>query len=356
LRIHYDAPASCRAAEAFLDEVRARTSLARVARPDEAAIELSVRIVRRGAASQGHLTLGEGSFRVDRRIEGASCDEVVSALALVTALALDPNASLSPTPSRNAPDAPDAPDPPLAPSPPPAPPVAPKTVAPAPVVQPVAPAPVGPPVAPPPGAARPARSAPTALPVPEVPAPKAPPWVVGARAVVDVAAAPRALVGGGAFAERPFAASWRPSIRLAADVAGTGDFTAGPGGVWFLQALVRVQGCGFAVRLGGVASAASVASIASIAPCLELQGGLLHAEGELQGSLQFVRRTTTGWFAGGVVPRFDVDVGPVVVDLQGGPIFPAVRQTFFFTTPSYTIGSVSAVTWTVALGLGGRFP
>jgi hypothetical protein len=324
LRLDYVAPASCPAAGDFLDEMQARTSLARIARPGEEAIDLEVRIARRGAASEGHLVLGRGADRVDRRITSTSCEEVVSALALVTALALDPNASLAPKP-------------------------APKPV-PRPTPDPTVEEPQPPPGKPPP----PPRSAPIFPPAPPAStepgaASRAPsfPWLVGARALVDVASVPRVLFGGGAFAERPFAAWWRPSIRLGLDVSGTGGFDAGPGGVWFLKALVRVQGCGFAVRLG---------SQASLAPCIEIQGGVLHAEGELQGSLKYTRDTNLGWLAGGIVPRVDVDAGPVVVDLQGGPVFPAVRQSFLFATPSYPIGAVAPVTWTFSIGLGGRFP
>jgi hypothetical protein len=180
-----------------------------------------------------------------------------------------------------------------------------------------------------------------------VPPPVVTRWLVGARAVADVAVSPQALVGGGVFAGRPFDAWWRPSLRLAIDVAGTGTFDAGPGGVWVLRVLGRVQGCAFEVR--------PLPSF-SLVPCLEVQGGALHAEGSLRGSLTFVRQTTIPWVGAGVVPRVGVALGPLELDLQGGPVFPALRHTFVFESPAYTIYTLPPVTWTVALGMGGHFP
>jgi hypothetical protein len=318
LRITYEAAPACPGAEVFLDEIHRRTSLARAAAPTDEALEVVVRIVRRGTLSSGHLLVGQGRDGVVRDIDGESCDEVVSALALVTALAIDPNASMAPKP----------PPAPL-PAPPPTPTVDPPEQAhrlppdlladPLPVLVDVAPP-------------------------PEPPASR---WLVGARALADVAVAPRALLGGGLFAHRLLDARFAPSVRLALDVAGTGGFDAGPGGVWFLRVLGRVQGCVFSLR---------PVSWLSVDPCLELQGGALHAEGVLQGAVHFVRQTTIAWAGAGLLPRVGVELGSATLDLQGGPVFPAVRHAFVFVDPAYTISTVPPVTVTMALGLGGRFP
>jgi hypothetical protein len=91
IRVDYLAHEGCPAADVFLDEIHWRTLLARVAEPGEEALLVQARVTRRGVVSSGRLSLGEGKART---IEGPSCDEVVSALALITALAIAPAAFL----------------------------------------------------------------------------------------------------------------------------------------------------------------------------------------------------------------------------------------------------------------------
>ena len=94
LRLDYEtAGGGCPGAAVFLDEIQWRTDQARVVGPAEAALEVRARVVRRGPVTRGRLVLGTGKDAIVREVEGASCEEVVSALALITALALDPHAS-----------------------------------------------------------------------------------------------------------------------------------------------------------------------------------------------------------------------------------------------------------------------
>jgi hypothetical protein len=136
------------------------------------------------------------------------------------------------------------------------------------------------------------------------------------------------------------------ALRLSAEVAGTGGFDVGQGGVWFLRGIGRVEGCAFAAR---------PAPWLALVPCLGVEGGALHAEGILRGSLASVERATIFWRGAGALPRIGADLGSWVLDLQGGPIFPAVRRSFVFENPAYVISTLPPVTWTVALGAGAHF-
>ncbi|WP_148313540.1 hypothetical protein [Sorangium cellulosum] len=98
LRITYEAHEGCPSPGVFLRELTARTSRARAAAPDEAALEVRVRITRSAGATRGRITLGAGEGARVREVGGATCAEVVAALALITALRVDPTASLDPQP------------------------------------------------------------------------------------------------------------------------------------------------------------------------------------------------------------------------------------------------------------------
>ncbi len=104
--VEYEAPPECPDALAFLGSVQSRTSRVRAAAPEEATNATVVRVTLGGDAngSWGSLMLLEaGKVTGRRRVEGASCDEVVDALALATALSLDPTALLGPEQPANAP-------------------------------------------------------------------------------------------------------------------------------------------------------------------------------------------------------------------------------------------------------------
>jgi hypothetical protein len=330
LRIDYEATGGCPGAAVFLEEIQWRTSLARVAGPNEAALPVKVRIVQRGPVNSGRLVLGEGRGAITREVQDARCDEVVAALALITALAVDPRARTAPKPPP-APPAPTAPPP--AATPPREPPA--RTA--------------GEPA----GALPPARIIGDPLPASPPPLGDAPPapggprWSLGAQAVAAFAVTPRTLLGGGVFAERAFDGGGGASLRLALDLSGTGDFDVGPGGAWFLRGVVRVEGCAFARRAG---------PWFRLVPCLGVEGGAIEGGGILRGSLVEVRRAAVPWFGAGALPRAAFDLGAVAIEVQGGPIFPAVRRTFGFERPGYVIYTLPPVTWTTSLGVGARFP
>jgi hypothetical protein len=326
IRVEYHAHAACPGVATLLDEITRRTPLARVAAPSEPALEVRARITTRRGESRGHLVLGAGPHRVVREIASASCDEIVSAFALITALAVDPRASTTPRP----------PPPPMQPAP-----------------TPPARAPAPPPPAPRPGAALPPGDiVPPPLPVllaPEPPraAPAPGFWIVGVHLSSAFAVAPRPLWGGGIFVERAFDAAARASLRLAVDLATTGELDAGPAGVSFWQAVLRLDGCAFGQR---------PVSRLEVSPCLRAEGGVLGGAGILRGKLTHVEKAAVPWLGIGIMPRVSVDLARFVVEAQGGPTFPLVRRSFRFDSPDYLIHDVPPVVWSLSVGAGVRFP
>jgi hypothetical protein len=326
IRVDYQAIAGCPGENVFLDEIRWRTSLARLAEPGEEALAVEARITRRGGIHHGRLALGTGPARVVREIEGAVCDEVVSALALVTALAVDPRASLA----RRPPPPPSSPPPP-SPSPAPAPPAA-ESPGPAPTAASSLPPPdpIGAP-----------------LPVLLSPAPPEGSWALAASAWTDVGIAPRPLFGGAVAAEQRFGGRWAPSIQITGEAGGTGSFDAGPGGASFVKVAGRLWGCAFPWR---------PAAWLTIVPCLAAEGGVLHAEAVTRGSLTRVDPVTVPWAAAGALPRIALGSGRWTVEIAGGPVAPLLRQSFSFTNPSYVVSTLPPVMAHVGLGGGVRFP
>jgi hypothetical protein len=275
----------------------------------------------------GHLVVGEGKGVVEREVASPNCDEVVSALALITALALDPHALTTPKPPTPVPPSRPAPTGPEAPATPRTEPTTPGRDTRVP------PQIVGEPL-------------PASLPsAPPRPTPRL--WRLGARVMTALAVAPRPYFGGGVLLDRAFDTRWGASIRLAAEVAATGGFDIGPGGASFLRGLVRIEGCVFALE---------ATRWLRLTPCLGVEGGAIRAEGLLRGALVQAQESTVAWVGVGVLPRLDVDLGRVVLEVQGGPTFPVVHHEFIFQNPRYEVYDLPVVTWTVAFATRVRFP
>ncbi len=124
IRIELDAPADCATAEAFYEKVRSRTERVRPVLEGEAGVRVVVRLTRVGTKAHGELrVIGEHGESDTRRVDGASCTEVVEALSLTVALAVDPTARLVPPEAASNSKVPEAaPPPPPAEPPPPLPP------------------------------------------------------------------------------------------------------------------------------------------------------------------------------------------------------------------------------------------
>ena len=102
VHLSYQAGAGCRDAAAFVAEVAARTPKARWVERSEGmrVFEIALRVepsppTIAARRATGDLTIHDPKGGVfHRELRGASCDEVLSAMALVTALAIDPHASI----------------------------------------------------------------------------------------------------------------------------------------------------------------------------------------------------------------------------------------------------------------------
>jgi len=338
LRIDYEAHEGFPGGAAFLEQVLARTNRARAAVLDEPALDVWVRITRgppRGdgtAGSAGRLVLWKSSGARAREVDSDECRDVVTALALITALAIDPNAASPRQSVASDPPAPSGIVPGLAPSipvpPVPTSPRIPTSLRPTPPLQ----ATFLPP--PPPRPERTSRSG---------------RWVLGGHASVAFAVTPRPLIGGGLFVERAWAygsGPWGGSVRLVLELATTGSFDIGPGGVNFLRGGGRFDGCPFARPARWLA----------LGVCLGADAGFLRGEGLRRGSIATAEAATVPWVALGVLPRVAVEAGRFALfAVEGGPTFPLVRRSFVFERPDYTIHEVPAVTGELRVGAGIRF-
>jgi len=94
IRLDYVAPGSCPDRGAFASQLATRTRRLQIVSGDTRAQVLTVRVGPRGTRFVGHLTIGDsGGGASERDVEGRSCAEVVTALALIGALVLDPSSN-----------------------------------------------------------------------------------------------------------------------------------------------------------------------------------------------------------------------------------------------------------------------
>ncbi|WP_437766005.1 hypothetical protein WME77_02800 [Sorangium sp. So ce764] len=370
LRIAFEAHDGCPGAGAFLREVTARTELARAAAADEAALDVRVRITSSAGRSRGRITLGKGEEARVREVDGATCGEVVAALALITALRVDPTASLEPQPPAVGPRSSEAPEAggardaggeeapavdPVAAAPPAAEPAAPAQPAGAvgvaapgagsspqlPAASPAPPAPAARPVT------APIRPPPPVAGASHPPRPRRPverPWTLGLQGSAASGVAPEALLGGGPFVELRADLGLGAAFRVAAEVAATGAVDAGPGGARFVRGIGRVDACADLFR---------PARRLSLGPCVGAEGGFLHGTGLAGEAISDVEEGTVPWASLGLLARVSASLGALVrLDAQGGPEFPLVRRSFMFEHPAQLIHEVPAVTWTLRVGAG----
>jgi hypothetical protein len=104
--------AVCESGETFATQLLRRTSRIRTATPGEEAVVFRVEVVGGVERPFGRLSVRElDGTRTERELRGATCQEVIAALALIAAILVDPNASLAPLPPPPARDPPKAPEP-----------------------------------------------------------------------------------------------------------------------------------------------------------------------------------------------------------------------------------------------------
>jgi len=350
IRIRFAAAPGCPDGDAFTRQVWARTARARHAAEGEAARTLKVEITAAPGRFQGRLAVEDpaGPSAV-REVGGASCDEVVSALALIAALTIDPQASTAPTPPSPTPPAPQRTTPALQP---PAP--APQRTTPAP--QPPAPAPQPTPrripVTPPrispssPGSTLPGVAPPEGRVGGE--APSLAPALrvgVGGQAAGVVAIAPTVTPGVFLFGD----VAWirdgllAPTVRLGALLATSEKVRSSAGTGRFTWAAAHLEGCPLRIRSGPL----------SIVPCALLEVGVLTGQG---AGDSYAREIARPWVAPGILGRAEFRVVEgLSLEAQGALTFPLVRDTFYLE-PATTLHDVPALGGAVGGGLLVHFP
>jgi hypothetical protein len=93
VQIEIEAPEGCSGADAFFNSLRSRTDRVRRADGNEPHTTLQVRLTRTHGQVVGELRMVDDRGGTDsRKVQGASCEDVVQALSLTAALALDPSA------------------------------------------------------------------------------------------------------------------------------------------------------------------------------------------------------------------------------------------------------------------------
>jgi len=111
VRVSYSAPAGCSSRAAFVREVSLRTARIRVVADSEPGASFVVELTDRTTAIAGQLRwIERDGAETARAVSGATCEEVVSALALIAAVLVDPESlSQRPTSPRSIAAAPIAP-------------------------------------------------------------------------------------------------------------------------------------------------------------------------------------------------------------------------------------------------------
>lgn len=295
LAVTYDAVPGCPAEETFFAAVQARSGRVRAATPEDAAsaVELRVTLGTDARRSWGSLQLVEGGSVVGRRrVEGASCEEVVNALALATALSLDALTQLDEPPSASPPPEPSPP--PLEPVPPP----------------------------------------------PPTPSPATPPWTIrlGSAALFTEPVVPSRFWGG--LLEG--GATWHrtgPAAFLAFGLAvGNGDHSGYAWRVGRLSLLPARARLGRRLELGGG---------------LLAEAGGLRAEGE---RLDVTRSVTRSWWGAGLEARANLELSPALaIGLRASGLLPGTARRFVVGENPREIASTPALVWLLALGVETRF-
>jgi hypothetical protein len=350
IRVDFDAPAGCADAAAFTAGVLARVDRAHLDRAAAAAqggLRFRIRLSRGHGGVHGELRLVDQRGATEtRKVDGATCQEVVEVLSLTAALAIDPSSRGSAgglpaaVPGVRPSDAAAARVPPLPGAPPPARPAAAAGTA-------------APPPAPGEAAAAP-RSG-----VPEMPAVGAagsqprgasrrlmwgfglqtvaarilsPSVTVGAAAVLQVRA--RRTDAGGAPASVAAPSLSVALLHVRNDLVQTPDEVAAH---WTGASLTACPGWGFGHRV-------------VVEPCAVGMGGWLTAEERAVSNPLSAGRT---WLSAGAMLRATMPLGGgFALRVEAGAAVALAKRTFVTSTPDRTVAETTAVAPLVGLGMG----
>jgi hypothetical protein len=93
IALDYQVGAGCPDRSQFVARVHTFTTKAEIVSDGGAPLrKFGVQVLRAGSAVHGELTIDDRGAKTTRQVSGATCDEVISALALATAIAVDPGA------------------------------------------------------------------------------------------------------------------------------------------------------------------------------------------------------------------------------------------------------------------------
>lgn len=307
ITLSFEGSEGCPDAASFEAQVRARTSRFRPVSAGETGRGFRARVASGDGQFAGSLLIEEpGAPPAERTLSGATCADVVAALALVTALAIDPQAKTS---AIAAPEVPAAAPPP------------------APTAEPSA-APAVPP-APAPSAAAPRDPAPSA---PPAPAPEGPLlWLeLGPALALGVTPAPLlapSLRVEGRFDERSWLA---PRLRFGLLRGADGPDAQGSGFTTFTWTAALLEACALPLRSGALRAS----------PCVGTELGVLRGEGD---SFAPARASGRTWFAVDLGGRLSLDLGDAAsVGLGAAFALPFLKDTFVIE-PASTVHVVPDV-------------
>ena len=314
--VQFDGPEGCSGADAFLSNLRSRTDRVRRALADEPHTIVQVRLSRGHGQVAGELRMIDDRGETDtRKVQGASCDEVVQALSLTAALALDPGALL------------------LVPSAAPGTDAAATDGAAKPAVVRTAQEEAASP------AAVTAAQTPSAWPSRPVPDIELGAGLVGFALLTGsfspgIGVAVRKNLGRDDSRDRTF----RPTLGLALAYLRND--------VWHSPRDAEVA---LAAMGATVCPLRGTASILTVQPCVHVLAGWLSASGRQVTHVSTVDRS---WFSAGLTVRTAAFLGRgFSLELEGGISAPLVKRRFFATTPSNVVAETPTISPIVGVGL-----
>jgi hypothetical protein len=326
VRFAYDAPPACPDAEAFVKEVRARTTRFRVVESGTGLRSFEVHIVGAPSRFRGTVRVVDGTGVASARtVDGAQCDDVAKTLAFVTAISIDPKA----LPAHDAPGSPPSAEQAQGtPAPPPAS-AAPPASAGVPASQPAI-----------------ATAAPQEALAQPPPAPAAWHVALGVGAFAQGLAAPGPVVGEAAFVGVAWDAQqvWSPELRIGVAQASSSALDANPGSVSLAWIVARADACPVRWPPRGPFAAR---------PCLTADVGALSASA---AGVQHAQSPVRPWGTLGALALAEWEpIRPLLVGAEVSLSAPVQRDQFY-VQPTSAVYQAPAVVPAGALELGVRFP
>lgn len=310
----FQAPSGCTSQALFVGEVARRTRPS--ATEDTEALSFAVHVERLAPERhRGSVVVERGSGGGSKRVvEGASCEEVMHALALVVALTLDPEGGGTERPD----------EPPAVEGPP-----------------------ASTPLAPAPAAEQPAR--------PRTPSQGSSESEVtlgiGAHAAAHQGVAPDTIFTVPVFVELGVRRESTPSLRARFAPAIRLGFVRGSGE----RAFSGVGRASFTWTAGEVDLCPLAAEVArfSLVPCARMELGALTGEG---AQIAPARSQTALWAALALPVRLRAALTRwLFVEAEAAPRLPLQRERFVFQ-PDFTVFRAPSVAWTAGAGAGVTFP